>query len=353
MSPPRAVPVRDRGIHAPGMAPGDWRKDMVMPDELKVGMVVVKAAQPDGGAVGVVELVRDGTGSSPQYDVVWVDGRMKPSHALLRSDLVRGAALHVEAGQNPFGTCEVDEVDMTSEVMRVKVAGVRIGHWLDVRLAQLDSMWVHTAAEFLNREAAVKKAKAQMFKPGQVVQNREGGSALARPAVVVQHWADEPAQVQVITSNGLAEVPVEELRLVAESVAEHAASIVRRKDAVLQDFKRDVALKASAAAQEHGWCDEIDGILNDLGLKRMQRKMTAVLHLTVEVEGLLTAESSIPRHLDVVRDAGWWSRTLRADTSSDTEIEIQTDDDLVTDSVEVRVADYRIESVELADSEED
>jgi hypothetical protein len=53
----------------------------------------------------------------------------------------------------------------------------------------------------------------------------------------------------------------------------------------LDDFKAQVVTLASEAADEHGWCGEIDRILSQLGLEREPIKFTATLQITVNIRG--------------------------------------------------------------------
>jgi hypothetical protein len=58
---------------------------------------------------------------------------------------------------------------------------------------------------------------------------------------------------------------------------------VSRSRNALDSFKAQIVEIASEAADEHGWCDEIDRILDKVGLKREPIKFLATVTITVNI----------------------------------------------------------------------
>lgn len=309
-----------------------------MSGKLQPGMVVVNA--PDAASSfdgkGVITAARE-FGQDAIYVVRWSDGAQteQPGVELARP------SFHGTLRAGDEWLWPIDEVDMTSELMKVRVFEGEPGIWIDVRLFGLPRPTVEHAARCRKAWLETDRQKLDWFKPGQIV---NGDGALARPATVIRQV--NAFDVEVITSNGVATVPFDQLQLHSNSVQALQAKEAQKREEVLDRFRTEVRDKTLEAKEEHDLCDEgVKNFLTSLGIKAPVNKVRAVLHLTVEVDAVVMEGSGMTRlDLDRSLNRDWWGNTLKFEDDGK-DLQFKDDDDIDMDSVEVRLISQRVEEV--------
>lgn len=306
---------------------------------LRPGMVV--SSIQSNHLIGLlVDMRYREPGRVPVYDVEWMGGTEATN--LPSVSFQQMPAAHVQAG-DVFDKLEVLEVDMTAELMKVRVGEHRLPNWVDVRLTRLPASWATRADQVREKYIAEDRQKLDWFKPGQIVRNKDGDTVLARPATVIEQVS--ATEVKVVTSNGIATVPFQYLTLSANSVQDLQAKEAQKRENLLTNFKDEVREKAMDAASEHGWCSEVKEILTGLGIRTKVSKVRAVLHLTVEVEAVLNEETGMTRlDLDHNNNRAWWGNTLEF-TDDGKDLSLKDDDDVDMGSAEVRLISSRVEEI--------
>jgi hypothetical protein len=315
-----------------------------MTGKLQPGMVVRAASREvtsfDGYGVILSQRERPND-PDPVFLVQWADAAESEQGSV---ELIRPGFHQTLRAGNAWEDWTVEEVDLTAEVMKVRVFVDKPPIWIDVRLFGLTRRLVRAAAEAREVWLEEGRQKLDWFKPGQIVNNSQGHNALARAATVIDQLNN--TEVRVITGNGIATVPFEHLTLSANSVQDLQAKEAQKREAVLDRFKTEVREKAMDAKEEHDLCDEgVREFLDSLGIKIPVNKVRAVLHLTVEVDAVVTQGTGMSRlDLDRSLNREWWGNTFKFDDDG-RDLTLKDDDDLDMGEVEVRLISSRIEEI--------
>lgn len=311
-----------------------------MTAKLKPGAVVRSKEEASSfRGHGVITSERE-RGGEQVVSVLWTDGA-RTDQPVSEVELT-GFHTTLKAGDS-WNAFTIEEIDLTAEVMKVRVFADRPAPWIDVRLFGMPSLMVEEATEARVKWLEADRQKLDWFKPGQIV---KGENALARPATVIRQV--DAASVEVITSNGVAIVPFGELQLHSLSVQDLQAKEAQKRQDVLAAFQQEVREKAMDAKDEHDLCDDgVKEFLSSLGIKIPVNKVRAVLHLTVEVDAVVAAGAGMNRlNLDHGNNREWWGNTLRFDDDGK-DLQFKDDDDLDMSELEVRLIEQTV--VEIHD----
>lgn len=183
------------------------------------------------------------------------------------------------------------------------------------------------------------------FQPGQIVTMYEGGRAVAGPVTVYEQ--PSPDRVVVVTATGLLTLPAGSVTFRANSIQELQAKEAQRHEEAISQLKSDVALKVMEAAESCGYAVELQDALEEAGVKVVTPRVTAVLHLTVEVNAELIRGSNGMSKLNMNNASNkewWWNTLIFEDDGKD--LQWKNDEDVA--KAEVRLIGREI--VEVRDS---